>query len=117
MKKKTPDQSLLTVLEKRSISRYAKSDLRNKPYGVIYTRVSSQEQESNSSLPTQKKLCEEYAKRNGIVIKEYFGGKYESAKTDGRKEFKRMLSFVKKDKDISSIIVYNYDRFSRTGPA
>jgi len=28
-----------------------------------------------------------------------------------------MLSFTKKDKDIAFIIVYNYDRFSRTGPA
>src|SRR2546423_7746256 len=89
-----------------------------KPFAVVYTRVSSQEQaENNSSLEVQMKLCRQYAKGKGITIKESFGGTYESAKTDGRKEFQRMLSYVRKDKEISHILVYNYDRFSRTGPA
>jgi DNA invertase Pin-like site-specific DNA recombinase len=47
---------------------------------------------------------------------DFFGGTYESAKSDERKEFNKMLQFVKRSKEkISHIIVYNEDRFSRTG--
>ncbi len=84
--------------------------------GVIYTRVSTKEQaENNASLSTQKKHCLEFAKKKGIDILAYFGGTYESAKSDERKEFQKMLSFVKRSKEVSYIIVYSYDRFSRTG--
>ncbi len=83
---------------------------------VIYTRVSTKEQaENNASLDTQKKYCQELAKRKNIEVIEYFGGTYESAKSDERKHFQKMLTFVKRKKDISYIIVYSYDRFSRTG--
>ena len=84
---------------------------------VIYTRVSTKEQaENNASLDTQKKYCVDFAIKKGIAVDAYFGGTYESAKSDERKEFKRMLAFVKKRKNIDTIIVYSYDRFSRTGP-
>ena len=82
---------------------------------VIYTRVSSAEQEDNTSLASQKKHCELYAVRRNLNIVGYFGGTYESAKTDDRKEFNRMLSFVKRSKNINYIIVYSYERFSRSG--
>ena len=82
---------------------------------VIYTRVSHSSQEDNTSLSSQKRFCENFAKRRGLNVAGYFGGTYESAKTDDRKEFNRMLSFVKKSKDITYIIVYSYERFSRSG--
>ena len=83
---------------------------------VIYTRVSSKEQAENLSLDTQRKSCELHAKRSGFNILGFFGGTYESAKTDERKEFNKMLNFVRRSKDrIGHIIVYNEDRFSRTG--
>ncbi len=82
---------------------------------VIYTRVSSADQEDNTSLASQKKHCEIYADKKGLNIVGYFGGTYESAKTDDRKEFNRMLSFVKRSKNISYVIVYSYERFSRSG--
>ena len=84
---------------------------------VIYTRVSTKEQaENNMSLETQKKACEAYSKKFEFTTVAYFGGTYESAKTDERKEFNRMLNFVKKSRDkISYIIVYSVDRFSRSG--
>ncbi len=84
---------------------------------VIYTRVSTKEQaENNQSLETQLKWCNDYAKRNSIPVLEYFGGTYESAQTDERKEFQRMINFTKKHSDkISSIVIYSLDRFSRTG--
>lgn len=86
---------------------------------VVYTRVSSKEQaDKNLSLETQKKAIEEYTIRNGLTISAYFGGTYESAKTDGRKEFSRMLEFIKRNKrTISQLLVYSIDRFSRTGGA
>jgi site-specific DNA recombinase len=84
---------------------------------VVYTRVSSKEQaDTNLSLEYQRKAIEEYAQRNNIRIADYFGGTYESAKSDGRKEFQRMLDFIKKNKGkISHVLVYMLDRFSRTG--
>jgi DNA invertase Pin-like site-specific DNA recombinase len=84
---------------------------------VIYTRVSSKEQmETNQSLEWQKKFCTEYAQKNAFAIKGYYGGTYESAKSDERKEFGRMLQFVKASKEkIVYILVYSLDRFSRTG--
>ncbi|WP_366524742.1 recombinase family protein [uncultured Pontibacter sp.] len=84
---------------------------------VVYTRVSTKEQaETNQSLSTQKKYCDAYALDHGLEVAAYFGGTYESAKTDERKEFNRMLAFVKSSKEqISKILVYSPDRFSRSG--
>src|ERR1700689_4702227 len=99
---------------------FAKGSLKAKAKGsncVIYTRVSTKEQaDNNLSLDTQKKACEIYAKKSGYQTLGYFGGTYERAKNDERKEFTNMLSFVKKSRDkISHIIVYSVDRFSRSG--
>ena len=50
---------------------------------VIYTRVSSKEQaENNKSLETQRKYCLQYALRYDLNVIGFFGGTYESAKTD-----------------------------------
>ncbi len=90
--------------------------MRSNTNAVIYTRVSTKEQaDNNASLDTQRKYCELFAKRKGYTIVEYFGGTYESARSDERVEFQRMLSYVKRHKNVAYIIVYSYDRFSRTG--
>jgi site-specific DNA recombinase len=82
---------------------------------IIYTRVSTKEQADNTSLETQKKYCEAYAKTNDYNIVAYYGGTHESAKSDDRTEFKRMLKFARQSGNVGCIIVYSYDRFSRTG--
>jgi site-specific DNA recombinase len=84
---------------------------------VIYTRVSTKEQaEGNLSLGTQKKACELHALKNGYNILAHFGGTYESAASDERKEFKKLIEYSKKQKLSSlKIVVYSLDRFSRTG--
>ncbi len=84
---------------------------------IVYTRVSTSEQaETNHSLETQKKYCREYAEKNTITVTAYFGGTYESARTEDRKEFQRMMDFIKqKEGEISYLIVYSLDRFSRSG--
>lgn len=82
---------------------------------VIYTRVSDSSQKDNTSLETQRQRCEDFARNNGYSVVEYFGGTHESAKTDDRKEFNRMLTYVKRNKSVNYILVYSYERFSRTG--
>jgi len=86
---------------------------------VIYTRVSSKEQaEKNLSLDFQMRAIRTFAQRNQFTIEDCFGGTFESAKTDGRKEFRRMLEYVAANKGrVSHILVYTLDRFSRTGGA
>ncbi len=82
---------------------------------IIYTRVSTKEQaDNNLSLETQKKGCELYAQKNGYQVRSCFGGTYESAQTDERKQFIKMVEFAKKNK-VPFIIVYSLERFSRTG--
>ena len=81
---------------------------------VIYTRVSTKEQaEGNLSLETQKKACDLHAAKHAYNIAAYFGGTYESAASDERKEFKRLIEFCKRHKKGNlKIIVYSLDRFS-----
>jgi DNA invertase Pin-like site-specific DNA recombinase len=103
-----------------SFESFAKGSIKNTSIGnkcVIYTRVSTKDQaDNNMSLVTQKNLCEKFCQKNGYEIIECFGGTYESAKNDERKEFNRMLTFIKKSKEkISQIVVYSIDRFSRSG--
>ena len=111
---KTKNESLLKQFAKGKGAEEKDLSIQN---CVIYTRVSSKEQmDTNQSLEWQKKYCLDYAIKNKLDIKGYFGGTYESAKSDERKEFTRMLKFVKASKEkISFILVYSLDRFSRTG--
>ncbi len=82
---------------------------------VIYTRVSGAKQMDGLSLETQLKGAQEYAKRHKLLIRERFGGTYESAQTDERKEFQKMIKYLKTTKHkISKILVYSLERFSRS---
>ena len=82
---------------------------------LIYTRVSSKEQMEGASLETQMNFCHLLAQKKGYNIIEHFGGTYESAQSDERKEFKNMISFAQRNKHVGYILIYSYDRFSRTG--
>lgn len=84
---------------------------------IIYTRVSTREQAlTNLSLETQKKHCLQYALNHNLNVIGFYGGTYESANTDERKEFNRMLSHIQTQQEkVSFILVYSLDRFSRTG--
>ena len=83
---------------------------------MAYTRVSTKEQaDNNHSLKTQIKHINLYAEKNNLHIDKEFGGTYESAKTDERIEFNKMLAYVKRHK-VDTILVYSIDRFSRSGP-
>ncbi len=107
----------LTIFEQFSKGRKSKEKSQSSFNSVIYTRVSTKEQaDNNQSLETQLKACIQLAAQNKFAVLGKFGGTYESAKTDERKEFNKMLDFVRKSKEkISYIIVYSVDRFSRSG--
>ena len=82
---------------------------------ALWTRVSTERQEENNcSLDTQERICREYAETHGITIKKHFGGTHESAKTEGEL-YRKMVAEVARDKEINIILVYSFDRFSRTG--
>lgn len=99
---------------------FAKGTSKSVAFGsncVIYTRVSTSEQEKGYSLDIQLKENTEFAQKRNLQILGTFGGVYESAKNDERKEFNRMLKFIKQSKEkITYIIVHLIDRFSRSGP-
>ena len=81
---------------------------------AIWTRVSSADQyKNNNSIPTQIAACEDYCARNGIRVKKYFGGENESGSKAGEL-FLDMIGEVLADPEYNHIIVYDFDRFSRS---
>ena len=91
--------------------------MKNETYktGIIYCRVSSQEQTLGTSLEMQKKQCIEYAVRNGIeIVVEPFMEEGESAKTANRTQFKKALNYcMDKKNKVGFFIVHKLDRFAR----
>ncbi len=81
---------------------------------IIYTRVSTDEQaQKGYSLRDQAAKLEKYCIDRGIEIVNHFQDDY-SAKTFERPEFKRLVSFVKKNKGkVNKLIVVKWDRFAR----
>jgi DNA invertase Pin-like site-specific DNA recombinase len=80
--------------------------------GILYCRVSSEEQVEGTSLDTQERACREYAGREGITVLETFIERGESAKTADRKELNRAVAFCKQRR-VGFFIVYKLDRFAR----
>ena len=79
---------------------------------VILARVSSNEQEFGKSLEAQYELGLQYAQRKGLeVIQKY--RIVESSTKGKRREFNKMLSFVKRQKEPIAIISHTVDRFQR----
>jgi|JI8StandDraft_1071087.scaffolds.fasta_scaffold05242_3 site-specific DNA recombinase len=86
-----------------------------KPQAVIYCRVSTKHQvDEGNSLSTQERLCREYALKQGYEVAAVYIEKGESAKTKDRTELQKMMSFcaIKKN-NVSYVVVYKLDRFSR----
>lgn len=81
---------------------------------VVYTRVSGAKQMDGLSLEVQLKGTKEYVDKHKLIAREFFGGTYESAASDERKEFQRMIKYLKTTRyKISKILVYSLERFSR----
>ena len=83
--------------------------------GIIYYRVSTEDQAQNGvSLEQQKKACLEYALNHDIEIVKLFHDDGVSAKTVNRKGLQDLLAYCAKNyKNLDSVIVYKIDRLSR----
>ncbi len=82
--------------------------------GIIYCRVSSQDQTQGTSLDSQKRACIEYAQNKGIKVAQIFVERGESATAANRTELIKALDYCKDHKgEISSFIVWKLDRFAR----
>jgi site-specific DNA recombinase len=81
---------------------------------VLYTRVSSREQEQEGfSLEAQSKLLRDYAERNDLEIVRAFED-VETAKTTGRKQFGEMLDFFRRNRRTCRVLlVEKTDRLYR----
>lgn len=112
MKTENFEQLLKEHFSKNSL----KVPCRNGNQCYSYDRVSSRDQMINgNSLVWQYESIDKFAQQQNLIIKKKYGGTFESAKSDERKEFQRMLKDIEKDTEVAYILVYSYDRFSRSG--
>ena len=80
---------------------------------VTYIRVSTEEQASHGySLDSQKDVLAAYAESHDLEIVQEFV-ESESAFKPGRPEFRRMLHFLRRHKDVGAVLVYKIDRLAR----
>ncbi len=79
--------------------------------GVIYARYSSDSQ-TEQSIEGQMRVCEEYAKKNNIVILGTYIDRAMTGTNDNRPDFQRMIKDSAR-REWSYILVYKLDRFSR----
>lgn len=80
---------------------------------VIFARVSSEKQERGASIEAQIETIYNYCKNKGLkIIKEYIIT--ESSTRGDRKQYKEMLSFVKKRQEKTAIVVNCVDRMLRS---
>lgn len=85
-----------------------------KKRAVLYLRVSDKSQVNNFSLGNQELICNEHCKKNNYEVIRTFIEPGESAKTDDRPEFQKMLFFCrKKENNINTVVFYHSSRFSR----
>lgn len=78
---------------------------------VIYARYSSNNQ-TEQSIEGQVHVCEDYAKRNNIIIVDSYIDRAISGTTDERESFQRMLK-DSNNKKWNYVLVYKLDRFAR----
>jgi len=78
---------------------------------VIYARYSSDNQ-TEQSIEGQLRVCEDYAKRNGILIVNTYIDRAMTGTNDRRPDFQRMIKDSAKH-NWNIVLVYKLDRFSR----
>ena len=78
---------------------------------VIYARYSSENQ-SEESITAQLRACRDYARHNKMVVVREYIDRAQSARSDKRTDFQRMIADSKKHL-FDVVIVHKLDRFSR----
>lgn len=87
-------------------------EIKRRLKAIAYLRVSSKEQErEGNSILAQKRIIEDYALKNHFDVIKIFQ-EAETAKKAGRKEFSRMVEYVKQN-EIKVILVEKTDRLYR----
>src|SRR3989442_768007 len=82
--------------------------------GVIYCRVSSDEQVKGTSLESQELACGEYARSHSIKILKVFIERGESAKFADRTALLELIDFCRQNKSaVEMLLVWKIDRFAR----
>lgn len=80
---------------------------------IIYCRVSSDEQRSNTSLGQQERDIRAFAEKRQYIIDKVYKEDH-SAKDFERPQWQDMLTYMKRNKSaIDSLLFYDYTRFSR----
>lgn len=80
---------------------------------ILLARVSSKEQEDGQSIPAQERRLREYAERKGLVIAEIFKIT-ESSTKDTRKEFEKILEYIRKSRETIALVADTIDRVQRS---
>src|SRR5436305_1659462 len=78
---------------------------------VLYSRVSSKEQELGYSITAQQELLRPYGAERQLTIEEF--SDVETAKTVGRPGFSTMLDYLRKHRDCRVVLVEKTDRLYR----
>lgn len=78
---------------------------------VIYARYSSDKQ-NEQSIEGQLRVCQDFAKRNDIIILDTYIDRAMTGTNDKRAEFQRMIKDSEKH-NFEIVLVYKLDRFSR----
>ena len=108
IKKKKKKDADAIASQRKSLSANGKGK------AITWTRVSSEEQyKSNNSINTQLTACHKYCEEHNKEVKCDFGGTFESAKKAGEK-FLDMVGAALNDPEVDTIVVYDFDRFSRS---
>ena len=82
---------------------------------ILYLRVSSDRQaKQDLSIPSQERICEEYAQKEGYSVEKGFKDEGRSARTDDRPAFLEAIDYARnRSNNISAIICYDTSRFAR----
>ena len=82
--------------------------------GIIYVRVSSDEQVLGTSLDHQEAVCRKYCEENDIAIIEVYREEGVSAKSADRPKFLRAIEYCRKNRSkVDAFVVAKVDRFAR----
>ncbi len=87
--------------------------LRPCKHAIAFARVSKEHQSEGVSLDAQIKKIKEYCNSHDLAVIQEIK-LTESSTRGSRKEFHKMLEFVKKQKNKTAIVVYCVDRFQRS---
>lgn len=79
---------------------------------VIYTRVSSQEQVSGYSLDAQEQACRQWAGQQGHEVVRVYVEPGQSARTDQRPVFQKMIQVIKLGL-ADAVLIHKSDRIAR----